>query len=176
MATTDDLIKRARELAALADIATPGPWSSEVEATRRLVHKADVGYCDAPECWCLEDGLIATVEREGDAPLIAAAPEMAMLLRQMAAALEHADEKARGSLPDKVIAWLEENARLRRERDDARDIARRLLRLARMLHRMAGIKAGHLPDQADRLHELAEALREALTTDPALMRLVRGDR
>ena len=86
MATTG-LIRRARELAKLAEKATPGPWAI-VEISGLLIHRGDMAYCDESECSCIDDGYIATAERQTDAKLIQAAPDMALLLGQLADELE----------------------------------------------------------------------------------------
>ena len=71
---TDGLICRARELAALADNATPGRWRVW---PWRVVRAEDATYiCSAYPV------------DSGNAELIAAAPEMAHLLRELADALE----------------------------------------------------------------------------------------
>ena len=82
-----DLIRRARELAKLAEKATPGPWAI-VETSGLLIHRGDMAYCDEPECSCMDDGYIATAGRQADAKLIQAAPDMALLLGQLADELE----------------------------------------------------------------------------------------
>ncbi len=87
MPDTTDLIRRARELARLAEKATPGPWAI-IELSRLLVHRGDIEYCDDPECSCLDDGIIASTEKEEDAVLVRAAPEMAHLLGQLADELD----------------------------------------------------------------------------------------
>jgi len=83
-----DMIQKAREFAALADKATPGPWSAEIEVSGKFVHRADQEYCDDPNCGCLEAGFVASTESKEDATFIAAAPDMAKLLAEMADELE----------------------------------------------------------------------------------------
>ena len=87
MNSAENMIKRARELAKLAEKATPGPWVI-VEISGLLIHRGDMAYCDGPECSCMDDGYIATAERQTDAKLIQAAPDMALLLGQLADELE----------------------------------------------------------------------------------------
>jgi len=88
-----ELIRRARKLAALADNATPGPWEV-IDQSGWEVYRSDMDYCDDPYCSCQTEGLVATAESATravqDARLIAAAPEMALLLRQIADELEEA--------------------------------------------------------------------------------------
>jgi hypothetical protein len=79
---TTDLIKRARELAAPADEATPGPW--ELCGTRGL----DLAEGVTNNGVYVEYGRVYTTQPDRDAELIAAAPEMAEMLRQLADALE----------------------------------------------------------------------------------------
>jgi len=93
-----DLIRRARELARLAEKATPGPWKLIWHGNERYpfpltVHTEDDCY------WITRDG---TVSSEANARLIAASPGMARLLAEMADALErvYAEEPA-DELPDR---------------------------------------------------------------------------
>ena len=81
-----DLIRRARELARLGEWATPGPWSV-VECDKQL----DLYRVSGPTEIDYVDGDYLTGV---DAELIAAAPDMAALLRQLADALEDAREEA----------------------------------------------------------------------------------
>ena len=83
-----ELIARARELSALAKDATPGPWVF-IDPSRCVIHRGDMAYCDDPACSCLDDGFIASVEKESDAELIRVSPKMAKLLGEMAEILQH---------------------------------------------------------------------------------------
>ncbi len=79
-----DLIQRARELSALAEKATPGPWYSIPNpewknACCRIDNKPDADWGNF--------GQISYASPH-DAPLIAAAPEMAELLKQLADELD----------------------------------------------------------------------------------------
>lgn len=80
-----DLIKRARELAALASDATPGPWSVYNDqignrhlSVRHYFEAVSVNVCE----------LYGDDRGRADAALIAAAPEMAELLRKLATQVE----------------------------------------------------------------------------------------
>jgi len=89
-----DLIQRAREFAALADKATPGPW--EVHANDQRTSDGE-GFLDG---WNIgmrygDKGQIVDFVRIGayqygepEAHLVAAAPDMAKLLAEMADELE----------------------------------------------------------------------------------------
>jgi len=87
-----DLIRRARELAKLADKATPGPWRWVAACTR---FERDVDERASNQRAVLDFSLLCdecvhkvVVPSIPDSDLIAAAPEMALLLRQLADALE----------------------------------------------------------------------------------------
>jgi len=75
---TKDLIQKAHEYVALADKATPGPWISEYR-TRRVSEVLSTGHKHLPH--------ICDAAWE-NAHLIAAAPDMARLLAEMAGKLE----------------------------------------------------------------------------------------
>jgi hypothetical protein len=84
-----DLIRRARELAALADNATPGPWKVDCTYNEPVIvtdsqHPEDVVGATTEDS-AIGGWLDAT---DADLLLIAAAPEMARLLKQMAEELE----------------------------------------------------------------------------------------
>ena len=71
----ENLIRRARELAALTTGATPGPWDCSNYVLRQTSSLYKIASFDeAPD--------------DEEAKLIAAAPEMARLLAEMANALE----------------------------------------------------------------------------------------
>ncbi|RMH78256.1 MAG: hypothetical protein D6681_20180 [Calditrichaeota bacterium] len=72
---TETLLKRARELAALAEKATPGPWHAYDRGTGWDIEET-------------EPPIRGMFEQEADARLAAAAPEMARLLCEMADLLE----------------------------------------------------------------------------------------
>jgi len=75
--TTSDLIRRARELARLAEKATPGPWIEDGDgvSTSFSSPAGDVAVA-------------CTVCNDTDRSLIAAAPDMARLLGQLADELD----------------------------------------------------------------------------------------
>jgi len=81
---TNDLIKRARELAALRNGATQGPWYSIPNpewrnAKCRIDNRPDVSWGNFGQiCYAAP----------GNAPLIAAALEMAELLERMSVVIE----------------------------------------------------------------------------------------
>ena len=77
-----DLIRRARELAALADNATPGPWKVRLEGRTWEQRRVIVGRAG---CWT---GLQGHRNAAANARLASAAWDMAALLREMADALE----------------------------------------------------------------------------------------
>jgi len=87
MTDTNDLIKRARKLAVLADKATPGPWGVDAIGDDRF-------WIVARRFWVITETLRNKYRLEypygyrDDAELMAAAPDMAKLLREMADALE----------------------------------------------------------------------------------------
>jgi len=94
MNDVQELIKRARELAALANKATPGPWRWVAACTRferdvdeRASNQRDVLdfslLCDK----CAHKVVVPSIP---DSDLIAAAPEMAELLHKLADVLEWA--------------------------------------------------------------------------------------
>jgi len=84
-----ELIRRARELAALADGATPGPWRWMYADT--LLESADGRRTVLDHSMLCDECVQRSVDpSERDARLIEAAPEMAALLRQLADALEEA--------------------------------------------------------------------------------------
>jgi len=74
----DDLTRRARELAALAKNATPGPWCAYVYRGKVVGDGVVVASC---HCQDVE-------QKHRDARFIAASHEMTELLLQMADALE----------------------------------------------------------------------------------------
>ena len=86
MVGTDDLIKKAREYAKLAEKATPGPW--------RVNTRYDLPSIDGPEYSviggeCDDSGATAWLDGDkADLALAAAAPDMAQLIAKMADALE----------------------------------------------------------------------------------------
>jgi hypothetical protein len=90
MADVQDLIERARELAALADDATPGPW----EWKHGIGAPVLIG--GGGEYWVMKEELSYAnssvsgrpLPSEEDKRLIAAAPDMARLLGEMANYLE----------------------------------------------------------------------------------------
>jgi hypothetical protein len=82
MSEAQDLIKKARELTALADKATPGPWSKDGLFWLLRFSKKNAGN------WEEEVKDHEYLPDEDDASLIAAAPDMARLLKQMADELE----------------------------------------------------------------------------------------
>ncbi len=73
MADTTDLIRRARELAKLAEKATPGPWFED-PFRMEIYGKDHTAWVAKTTDW--------------DRPLLIAAPEMARLLGQLADELE----------------------------------------------------------------------------------------
>jgi hypothetical protein len=85
MSDVHDLIRRARELAALADKATPGPWRAA---------QAKSGPFKLPPWWYVMglpvDGPSTGGDyySEADAKLVATSPDMAHLLAEMADELE----------------------------------------------------------------------------------------
>ena len=93
----NDMIERARELSKLADKATPGPWAAHVipNSTDMWVAGAlsPEGYADI--CDVKTSLTRGPVETATNAKLIAAAPEMAKLLNEMANGLEKARKLCR---------------------------------------------------------------------------------
>jgi len=90
MSDVHDMLRRARELAALADNAMPGPWELEPGATR--VWLSDAVYVS----------IVAVDGRpvnEQDKALIAAAPDMVRLLRQLADTLAELESVETGITP-----------------------------------------------------------------------------
>ena len=92
-----DMIALARELAKLAEKATPGPWAAHVipNSTDMWVAGAlsPEGYADICD---VKTGLTrGPVETAANAKLIAATPEMARLLSEMANELEKARKLCR---------------------------------------------------------------------------------
>jgi len=84
MSDASDLIRRAREMAKLAEEATPGPWRiGEGEAKRRRYRTVM-----SQSGFRLLSMRTNYLERDADARLIAAAPDMARLLGQLADELE----------------------------------------------------------------------------------------
>lgn len=87
------MIERARELARLAENATPGPWyvgaESFIDKPWRWVRSKNDGECVVGQYDHEEGGVVRC---EADAKLIAAAPEITELLCEMADALERARE------------------------------------------------------------------------------------
>ena len=97
MGKVEDLIERARELAKLAEEATPGPYTTEVWLSGRLIHRAGIAYCNDQRCGCLEAGFVAKAVSPQDARLLAASWDMARLLAEMADELERlSPEKKNG--------------------------------------------------------------------------------
>jgi len=94
----DELIKRARELAALAEKATPGPWEWVQGIGTMVLCRTDEGL--AVE-WVIKENLSHSDPSHSGGPcptkenaeLIAAAPEMAKLLGKMAEELDHIREQ-----------------------------------------------------------------------------------
>ncbi len=95
MSEVNELIRRARELAALADKATPPPWKcrhvsgnerrdSDWGALGIFSESAKTLVCGDGDGW--DAGFVPP--NEADAALIEAAHEMARLLRQLADELE----------------------------------------------------------------------------------------
>ena len=83
-----DLIRRARELAKLAEGATPGPWL--VESPGR-VYACEVRH--KPSAYLVAAVITPYKDTSADARLIAAAPDMARLLVQLADELERLREE-----------------------------------------------------------------------------------
>ena len=84
----NEMIKRARELAALAEGATPGPWVQEwmtQDEDGQLQEPELTGYVVDTSPFMNE---VANCRDMGDTALVAAAPEMAALLEKMADELE----------------------------------------------------------------------------------------
>lgn len=104
--TTKELIKRARELAALRNYVTAGPWyvlpgptivgahDGRSKHHHGRIHIANVQQGSARGNPLLDGGSDPFGDRSNpdfDAQLIAAAPEMAALLEQLADRLESAE-------------------------------------------------------------------------------------
>ena len=90
MVETDELIKKAREYARLAEKATPAPWFVIDD-----IDSANLGRAVVGDGWRV--ALCNTREEkqnDADATLIAAAPEMALLLAEMASEIEGWRERA----------------------------------------------------------------------------------
>jgi len=83
-------IKKARELAALADKATPGPWDWDYDADDWLLvsKRHDDNECRIEREVALVKDELRDETPSNNAELIAAAPEMAQLLREMASAFD----------------------------------------------------------------------------------------
>lgn len=109
MGDTKDLITRARQFAALAEKATPGPWKK---------NGCDCVYsARTPNPGRNPEGLVFISDvalRSADHDLIAAAPDMARLLGEMADALEQSSgptmwcpkcgNKTEMEIPDMLVA------------------------------------------------------------------------
>ena len=79
--TTGELIYRARQLAALREQATSGPWHSD-EVIQQFSYRIVGSGWTVARCEAMNG-----TANQANAKLIAAAPEMAELLEEMASAL-----------------------------------------------------------------------------------------
>ena len=91
MADTTDLIRRARELAKLAEKATPGPWHP-VDSTLSaplLGRTVVINHSDGVSSMQIRSRAESRAPLENDLRLICATHAMARLLGELADELEH---------------------------------------------------------------------------------------
>ena len=102
MADTADLIRRARELAKLAEKATPGPWYARPNPEwHRAPWRVDTRERLPEDRY--DDGNVCLAGKH-NALLIAAAPEMARLLGQLADELERLSSDWRDRCYQEMLA------------------------------------------------------------------------
>jgi len=168
-----DLIQKARELAALADKATPGPW----EWVRwGLYHRGSHTWIIKSEIDpdCEQRPIVAS---EYDEQLIAAAPDMAKLLAEMVDELEDvsrlvdkaaeligtAEEYRSTACIEVALDWC---ARLKDEVKTLRSKTNELTRIRRALSALANAVDPFLADQSQATDERA-ALAQPVTVKEA---------
>ena len=119
MSRTHSLIQRARELAALARMpATPGPWRTCSTGGRDLAEGVSNNGV------YFEGGVVFSVYPDPNAELIAAAPAMAQLLKELADALEQTTTNAAVADQERMLSAMEasDGSRHETERQPSGDL------------------------------------------------------
>jgi len=83
-----EMVRKAKEFAALAEKATPGPWVWDSGVGAPVLLGADETEWVLKEELVYDNGFGESIPSDEDMALIAAAPDMARLLAEMAEVLE----------------------------------------------------------------------------------------